>query len=49
LEITGCYSGALHDAIGIAHALGLDAEEERLKTRLTHMKAVFRAQFADLT
>ncbi len=46
---TARYSDAkeyLYDAIGLARRLGKEADEERLKQRLAHIKAVFRSQFS---
>jgi len=45
---TGHYSSAkefLHDAISLARRLKRQEAEARLKTRLDHIKAVFRSQF----
>ncbi|MCJ7528090.1 MAG: hypothetical protein MUO37_08280 [Methyloceanibacter sp.] len=48
-ELAARYSDAkefLHDAIGLAHRLGLAGEAERLSQRLTEIKTVFRGQFS---
>lgn len=45
---TGNYSSAkefLHDAISLARRLKRQEAEARLKTRLDHIKAIFRSQF----
>jgi len=39
---------ALHDAIGLAQRMGKADVVSRLNTRLAHIKAVFRSQFAGL-
>ena len=47
-DATALYSDAkeaLYTAIGIARALGDEAEQGRLEARLAHIKAVFRSQF----
>jgi hypothetical protein len=46
--IDTCYRDAkewLFDAIGLAHRLGLAAEEKALSERLDHIKAVYHHQF----
>jgi hypothetical protein len=52
ITVTACYSGAkeyLRAAIALAGRLGLVDEQERLRARLAHIRAVFRSQFADFS
>jgi hypothetical protein len=47
--INTCYRDAkdyYYEAIGLANELGLQEEADAMSKRLTHIKAVYRSQFA---